>query len=164
MKYKIEIKWAFIFITMSLLWMVLERAVGLHDVHLDKHLYLTNLFAIPAVLVYVLALKDKRDSFYGGKMSYVQGFVSGLIISLIVALFSPLTQWIISTVITPHYFDNVIELSVETGYYKTLEEAQSHFNLKNYMKQSAIGALGMGVVTSGIVAFFTKSKGSTIRT
>jgi hypothetical protein len=44
MKYKIEIKWALIMIVSSLLWMVLERAVGLHDVYLDKQMYLTNLF------------------------------------------------------------------------------------------------------------------------
>lgn len=158
MKYSIEIKWAFIFIVMSLLWMVLERAVGLHDVHLDKHLYLTNLFVIPAVWVYVLALKDKKNNFFGGKMNYKQGFISGLIITVIVALFSPLTQWIISTVITPHYFENVIKLSVETGYLKTVEEAEAQFNLSNYMKQSAIGALVMGLVTSAVVAFFVKTK------
>lgn len=158
MKYSIEIKWAFIFIVMSLLWMVLERAVGLHDVHLDKHLYLTNLFIIPAVWVYVLALKDKKNNFFGGKMNYKQGFISGLIITVIVALFSPLTQWIISTVITPHYFENVIKLSVETGYLKTVEEAEAQFNLSNYMKQSAIGALVMGLVTSAVVAFFVKTK------
>jgi hypothetical protein len=158
MKYSIEIKWAFIFIVMSLLWMVLERAVGLHDVHLDKHLYLTNLFVIPAVWVYVLALKDKKNNFFGGKMNYKQGFISGLIITVIVALFSPFTQWIISTVITPHYFENVIKLSVETGYLKTVEEAEAQFNLSNYMKQSAIGALVMGLVTSAVVAFFVKTK------
>jgi hypothetical protein len=158
MKYSIEIKWAFIFIVMSLLWMVLERAVGLHDVHLDKHLYLTNLFIIPAVWVYVLALKDKKNNFFGGKMNYKQGFISGLIITVIVALFSPFTQWIISTVITPHYFENVIKLSVETGYLKTVEEAEAQFNLSNYMKQSAIGALVMGLVTSAVVAFFVKTK------
>lgn len=138
--------------------MVLERAVGLHDVHLDKHLYLTNLFVIPAVWVYVLALKDKKNNFFGGKMNYKQGFISGLIITVIVALFSPLTQWIISTVITPHYFENVIKLSVETGYLKTVEEAEAQFNLSNYMKQSAIGALVMGLVTSAVVAFFVKTK------
>lgn len=157
-KYKIEIKWALIFILMSLAWMVLEKVVGLHDVHLEKQMYLTNLFAIPAIWIYVLALKNKKNDYYSGKMTYVQGLVSGLIITVIVALFSPLTQWIISTIITPDYFDNVIDLSVKTGYYKTLEEAQAQFNLNNYMKQSAIGALVMGCVTSLIVAFFTKSK------
>lgn len=139
-----------------LVWMILERAVGLHDEHIDKHQYLTNLFAIPAIVVYVLALLDKRKNFFNGTMTYMQGFVSGLIITIIVAVFSPLLQWIISTIITPDYFSNVIAYSVETGYFETLKEAEDYFNLSNYMVQSAVGALIMGIVTTAIVAIFTR--------
>ncbi len=157
-KFIIEIKWAFVFIATMLLWMLLEKWIGLHSTHIDKHQYLTMLFMIPAILVYVLALKDKRKRDYNGQMSYLQGFVSGMIISAIVTVFSPLTQWIISYVITPEYFLNVIEYSVKTGYYKTLEEAQAYFNYTNYAIQSTIWALIMGAITSAIVAIFTRSK------
>jgi len=155
---RLELKWALIFVGMSLLWMVLEKAVGLHNTHIDKHMYLTNLFAIPAILVYVLALKDKKKNFYNGQMTYKQGFLSGLIITIIVALLAPLTQWITSTVITPEYFPNVIAHSVETGYHSSLEEAEAYFNLKNYMVQSVIGALVMGIITPAVVALFVRSK------
>ena len=157
-KIKIEIKWAFIFIVASLLWMLLERLAGLHDRHIDKHQYLTMIFVIPAVWIYVLALKDKKKRYYNGRMSFKQGFVSGVIISVIVMLFSPLTQWITSAIITPGYFTNVIAHSVKTGYYKTVEEAEAYFNLKNYMVQSAISALVMGAITSAVVALFVKTK------
>jgi hypothetical protein len=157
---KTEIKWAFIFIVMSLLWMVLEKIAGLHSEHIDKHLYLTNLFAIPAILIYVLALKDKKKNDFGGNMSFKQGFISGLIISIIVTLFAPLTQWIISTIITPEYFPNVIEYSVKTGYHKTLQEAEDYFNLKNYMLQSLIASITMGIVITLVVAFFVRTKGN----
>lgn len=161
MKIRIELKWALIFVGMSLLWMVLEKLAGLHSTHIDKHMYLTNLFAIPAIVVYVLALKEKKKIDYKGEMTYKQGFVSGLIITAIVALFSPLTQWITSTLITPEYFPNVIAHSVETGFHSSLEEAEAYFNLENYIFQSFVGAIIMGVITSAIVAFFvrTKSKG-----
>lgn len=155
-KFKIEIKWALIFIGAMLLWMVLERAVGLHDEHIDKQQYLTTLFAIPAILIYVLALKDKRKNYYEGEMTYGQGFLSGLVITVIVALFSAPAQWIISTLITSNYFNNVIEYSVETGYYETREAAKANFNLSNYMLQSVIGALIMGVLTTAVVAIFTR--------
>lgn len=155
-KFKIEIKWALIFIGAMLLWMVLERSVGLHDEHIDKQQYLTTLFAIPAILIYVLALKDKRKNYYEGEMTYGQGFLSGLVITVIVALFSAPAQWIISTLITPNYFNNVIEYSVETGYYETREAAKANFNLSNYMLQSVIGALIIGVLTSAVVAIFTR--------
>ncbi|MGB5188783.1 DUF4199 domain-containing protein [Robiginitalea sp.] len=160
-KIKIELKWAMIFIGMTLLWMVLEKMVGLHSTHIDMHMYLTNLYAIPAILIYVLALKDKKKQYYKGEMTYKQGFLSGLIITVIVTLFAPLTQWIISTIITPEYFPNVIAHSVETGYHSSLEEAEAYFNLNSYILQATVGTLIMGVITSAVVAFFvrTKSKG-----
>ncbi|MDH5475435.1 MAG: DUF4199 domain-containing protein [Cyclobacteriaceae bacterium] len=157
-KIKLEMKWALIFVVMLLLWMLLEKLVGLHSTHIDKHMYLTNLFAIPAIIVYVMALKDKKKKDYNGQMTYKQGFISGLIISVIVMVFSPLTQWIISTVITPEYFPNVIAYSVEAGFYLSVEEAEDYFNLKNYIVQSTIGAFVMGLVTSAIVAFFVRKK------
>jgi chorismate synthase len=46
---QIEIKWACIFSGVGLVWMVLEKLSGLHGKYIDYHLYLTNLFAIPAI-------------------------------------------------------------------------------------------------------------------
>lgn len=156
-KYTIEIKWAFIFIAMMLLWMTLERAFGLHDEHIDQHAVYTNLVMIPAFVVYVLALLDKRKNYYGGKMNYLQGFVSGLIITLIVTLFTPLTQYITSTVISPDYFDNIIAYSVQTGELSQ-EVAEEHFTLKNYIIMSTLFAPVAGILTSALVAIFTRKK------
>jgi hypothetical protein len=155
---KTESKWAFLFILISLLWMLLEKLSGLHGRYIDYHLYLTNLFAIPAIWMYVLALKDKKNNFYNGRMSYKEGVVSGLIITLIVAIASPITQWIITYVISPEYFPNVIKRSVEIGYYASTAEAEANFNYSNYAVQSVIGALVMGLLTTIIVMIFLRSK------
>lgn len=98
---QIEIKWAIIFSIVGLLWMVMEKALGWHDEHIDQHMYLTNLYAIPAIILMVLALREKKKVFYQGTMSYQQGLISGIILSAIIAAISPLTQYITSTVITP---------------------------------------------------------------
>ena len=158
-KIKIEIKWAFIFIIMMLLWMVMEKLAGLHDVNIEMHPIVTNFIAIPAILIYVLALRDKKKNFYNGEMTYKQGFISGLIITLIVTIFSPLIQYITSTIITPDYFTNVIAYSVRENI-MTLEEAESYFNLNSYIYQVLIGTPVMGIITSAIVALFVKSKKS----
>lgn len=155
---KIEIKWAIIFSVVALLWMVLEKLCGLHGKYIDYHLYLTNLFAIPAIVVMVMALKDKKKSFYDGQMNYKQGLVSGIILSAVIALISPLTQWITSYVITPEYFPNVIKRSVELGYFKTTAEAEANFNYQNYAVQGAIGALVMGLLTTAIAMIFIRTK------
>ena len=154
---KIEIKWAIIFATMTLLWMLIEKATGLHDTHIDKHMVYTNFIAIPAIAVYVFALLDKRKNHYHEKMTYMQGFVCGLIITLIVTILSPLTQYITSTFITPDYFQNAIAYGVSTEKI-TQEAAEGYFNLENYIIQGLIGAPVMGLLTTAIVAIFTRKK------
>lgn len=155
---KIELKWAVLFSLMTLLWMLLEKLSGLHGKYIDYHLYLTNLFAIPAVWFMVMALIDKKKKFYGGRMTYLQGLFTGLVLSVFIALLSPLNQWIISYVISPEYFPNVINRSVEIGYFSSIEEAEAKFNYLNYAKQSTIGALVMGIVTTAIAMFFIRTK------
>lgn len=160
-KRQIEIKWALLFALMSLLWMLLEKLSGLHSVHIDKHMYLTNLFAIPAILIYVFALREKKKRYYGGRMNYMQGLRSGIILTLIVTLLTPLTQWITSYLITPEYFPNVIRYSLETGYYDSLAEAEAFFNYQNYAIQGLLWALALGVVTTAIVMLFLRSRKTT---
>ncbi len=154
---KIEIKWAIIFAIVGLLWMLGEKLAGLHDKHIDKHATYSFLFSIPAIAVYVFALLDKRKNFYHGSMTYKQGFITGLIISIFVAILSPLTQYITSTIITPEYFPNVIDYTVGKGQ-MTQEAAENYFNLQSYIIQGLIWSLGMGVVTSAIVAIFVRKK------
>lgn len=153
----IEIKWAIIFVLMSLAWMVLEKSLGWHDEHIDQHAVFTNFFAIPAILVFVFALRDKKKSYYRGNITYLQAFLSGLIISVIIMVLTPFAQYITLEYITPDYFTNVIEYSVSSGEL-TQQEAEDWFNLKSYFIQATIGALIMGVITSAIVAIFIKSK------
>ncbi len=154
-KYKIEIKWAFIFVAMTLLWMFLEKIAGFHTDLIDKHATFTNFIAIPAIAVYVFALLDKRRNFYNGAMSYKQGFICGLIITGIVTVLSPVTQYITSEIITPNYFANAIRYVVDSRKMEQAE-AEKYFNLQSYILQALIGTPVMGIITTAIVAIFTK--------
>jgi hypothetical protein len=154
----IELKWAVIFSIMSLAWMVLEKLSGLHSKYIDNHMYLTNIFAIPAIIVMVMALQDKKKNFYSGTITYIQGLISGIILSVIIAIISPATQWITTYIISPEYFPNVIKRSVELGYYKTLVEAEANFNYSNYAIQGLVGSLVMGILTVAIAMIFIRTK------
>lgn len=156
-KFRIEIKWGLIFTAMMLLWMLGERMFGLHGEHIAQHATWTNAVAIPSLVIYWLALRDKRENFYGGKMSWSQGFKAGAIITAVVALLTPLSQWFTSAVISPDYFANAIEYGVSTGQ-TTQEDAEAFFNLKSYIIMSFIGAIVMGLVTSAIIALFVRKK------
>lgn len=154
---KIEIKWALIFVVMMLAWMALEKSLGYHDEKIADHPFFTNFVAIPSIAIYIFALLDKKKNYYYGLMNYKQGFIAGLIITIIVALLSPLSQYVTIEFITPEYFPNIIDYSVSSGN-MTQEAAEGYFNLKSYMIQSFIGALVMGTLTTVIVAIFVKAK------
>src|SRR5690606_2992637 len=126
-KFAIELKWAILFCIITLLWMLFEKGQGWHGELIEKQATYTNFFAIPAIVLFVLALLDKRRNYYAGFMTWKQGFFCGLIISIIVAILSPLVQWITATYISPDYFQNVIEFSVSTGEMERAA-AEKHFN------------------------------------
>lgn len=47
-KYRTEIKWGIIFTGVMILWIIIERLMGWHGEHIDRHPVMTNLFAIPS--------------------------------------------------------------------------------------------------------------------
>jgi hypothetical protein len=154
-KYSVELKWAVLFTLMMFLWMVLQKVTGLYSHNIESHAVVTNFVSIPAIAIYVLALLDKRKKDYGGYMTYKQGFISGLIITLFVTLLAPLVQYITTTFIAPEYFPNMINHAVANGK-MTQPEAESYFNLKSYLVQVVLFTPVMGVVTTAIVAIFTR--------
>lgn len=156
-KYKIEIKWAFIFSLMFLLWMFMEKQAGLHDRHLDIQQFVTMLILIPSIIIYAMALKDKKKNYYAGSITYKQSFWSGLILTIFVVLLSPINQLITSYIITPDYFTNVIEHTVKSGML-TQEQAEEQFNTKSYIITSIVAGLVTGLVFSAIISIFIKSK------
>lgn len=156
-KFKIEIKWAVIMSIIFLAWMTLEKQLGFHDEKIKWQMFFTMLIIFPNFILYYLALKDKKVNFYKGEMNWRQGFISGVVISFVVVIFSPITQYITHEFITPNYFDKLIALSVESKRL-TLEEAKSYFNLTAYIWQSISGGLSFGVVIGAIVAYILKTK------
>lgn len=155
--YIIEIKWAAIFSAVSLLWIVVEKLAGLHDQNIAHQQAYSMIFALPAIVVFVLALRDKKNNSFGGNMSWKEGVISGIIMSLFIAVLSPIVQWIGYTVVSPEFFAKAIKHFTDS---RILTEAKAMeiFNLPAYMKKGITEALSMGVITSALVALFVKSK------
>ena len=155
--FRIEIKWALIFSGTTLLWMLFEKSMGWHDRAIDQHLVGSAFFAIPSILIYVFAIRDKKFSFFEGKISWQQATVSGIYMSLFVALLSPVVQYVTFEWLTPNFFGNMIKHVVDAKQMSVVA-AQDYFNLPSYIKQGVFGSLSMGVVTSAIVAYFVQYK------
>jgi hypothetical protein len=155
--FSVEIKWGIIFIITSILWVWLEVLFGLHDVYIAQHPLYTNFFGIIAVVIYILALREKKLKFFKGDMPWKEGFTSGIILTIVITILSPLAQYIVYTVISPQYFENIIAYTVENNR-MTREQAEAYFSLRSYLIQATFGALVMGVVTAAVVAWFVKTK------
>jgi len=156
-RYAIELKWGLVFSLSMVAWMIIERLLGFHGSRIEQHAFFTMTFSLIAVAVYVLALQDARKRRFEGSMSYVQGLSTGLGVTIVVAILSPLVQLIIHRVISPDFFATMQSHAVATQK-MTAEAAAAYFNLAAYMQQSFVFALIMGLITSAIVAFFTRSK------
>jgi hypothetical protein len=156
-KYKTEIRWALIFSAMFLSWMGLERMLGLHSSNLANQQLVTTFILIPAFVIYTLALRSKRKTFYTDKISYKQSFLSGLWLTLFIVLLSPANQLITTMIISPNYFSNAIAYTVSNGI-MTWKQAHAQFNNGNYIIQNVIGGLITGLLFTAIISFFIKSK------
>ena len=85
-KFRIELKWGFLFFLSGLAWMVLEKNLGWHDRLIEQHATYMLLYAPLAIFIYVIALWEKKKKTYGGRMTFLQGLLSGLLITLVVVV------------------------------------------------------------------------------
>lgn len=132
--YIIEIRWAFIFTLASILWAGIEKLVGLHDSKIGTMPAFFLLFAIPAVAIYFLSLLEKKEKVFNGNMSWKEGTVCGIVLSLFIAVLSPVAQWAIYTLISPEYFAKAIKFYTEK-HVLTEARAVEQFNIAAYMKR-----------------------------
>lgn len=156
-KIYIELKWAVIFSITLLCWILFEKTMGWNKEQFEDFWWLTLFFAPFAVLMYLLALREKRRRVFGGEMTWIQGFISGVIISLFAALLSPLTEYVAYNFFTPDYFNTIAESSV-TNDLMARTKMNNLLHINNYRWQSAFGLFGFGVLNSVIAAFFVRKR------
>lgn len=152
---RLALIWTSILFVVTLCWMTFEKLMGWHDEAIAEHAVMTNLYDACFVLIFALAFLHYRKLL--GSLSFQQGFMFGLMITIMIALLSPLTQTIIHEVISPSYFQNIIEYAVSNNYL-TREAAEGNFNLSSYILQNFIGTLILGSIVSAIMALLMRKK------
>lgn len=158
--FQIEYKWAFIQTLFGIAWITLEKFSGLHDEHVAVHALYTNLSLLPLVVIYGLAIREKKRDFFKNQMDWKQGFLSGSVMAVIAALMSAPAIFFSLTVISPDFFANQIKFQTEVRGMST-EVATSYFNMNSYLITAAVGGISLGIVISAILAYFLKSKSKT---
>lgn len=154
--YQIELKWAGIFFLMYLVWMLFERLWGLHGRHIQYQQLVSTFILIPSLLIYVLALREKKRKDYQGKITFKQAFKSGMLLTLFIVLLSPVNMIITIQLISPDYFDNMHDFAVNQG--MSSKEAQSRLNIGAFIVQGIIGGLVTGALFSALVAIVLRGK------
>ena len=121
-KNNLEFKWAFVLTIAQLLWIVCEKQTGLYTIHIEDYSVYTNLFFVPASVVYLLALLEIRNKHANGTITYKQGLFAGLRIMYISTMLSPITitfRFVFFDLLSnlnSHYFDKTAILQGDTGF------------------------------------------------
>lgn len=155
-KFAIEIKWGIRFAFLWIVWLYIEKSSGYYNEKIADHALYSLLFTFVIIFVYYVAIKEKKNDFFKGQMSWKQGCVTGIFLTVVMAILTPVCQIIFHKAIAPEFFPNMIEYSISKG--NTREVAENYFNLSSYILQSVFGTLSFGVVISAIVALILQTK------
>lgn len=93
-------------------------------------------------------------------MDFKEGLKAGLVITLVIAILSPLVRYIAFTYVSM-YLTNMVSYFVEKKI-MTQEQALFQFSLNNTIKEAAYNSLVMGVIAAAIVVAFIRSKNKNI--
>ena len=156
-KYKLSLMWSLIFFTVTLLWVLFEKAMGFHGEKIHLLANYSLIYDLLFVGVYFLAFRDWRNHLVINTVSWKQGAFFGMTITIMVTCLSPVVQTITHTLISPELFSNIIKLAVDNNL-MTEVAAQAKFNLGNYIQENIIGTFALGSLCSLIYPLLFKLK------
>ncbi|VXC25965.1 conserved membrane hypothetical protein [Flavobacterium sp. 9AF] len=118
---------------------------------------LYNLLFLPiSILLIGLALFDKKRNHFKNEMDWKKGFISGIILSVLITVLNPLVLYITHNYISPDFFNNAVNASVIEGL--PLEKAKARYNLNTAISNSVFDKLSFGVVISAVISYFIRTK------
>lgn len=151
-KYKIEIKWCFIFTITYLVWLFFERFLGFHSEKALQEPIFNLLFVLIFFVLFLLALRNKKREVFKNEVTWKESFASGLVLTLLVAVTSTFVMIIVFTYVSPNFFETAVSLS------KNKEIAETNYNLPVFIKNNIFDKLSFGVVFTTIISYFIKTK------
>lgn len=155
-KFEIELKWATAFTALSILWVYFEKYLGYHEEFVNSQAIFSFWLLIPQALIYIVAIREKREKYYNGKITWQKAFISGVVLSVVIAGLSPAAIYIMLEVASPDYLSNIVEFKAKQGMPR--EGLEQIYNMNYMMTQAIFNNLATGVFYSAIIALFLKNK------
>lgn len=153
-RFKIEIRWAFIYAGMVILWAVIGKILDFDNAKIEYSFVFNSLIIVPSFVIYLLEGFAKRKSQHG-TITYKQAFISGVVLSVFIMCLGVLTTIISVRIISPNYFSNAIAFFTSNKSITT-EQAIQQFNLQTFIVQGIVGTIVAGMVFSLITSFIVK--------
>ncbi len=155
-RFKIEFQWASIFTAINIVWVYFEKYLGFHDELSYLHPVLSFALIIPIGVCIFFNLRQKRESYYSGSITWQKAFMSGAFLSLLIAALSIGTVYVMTQYVSADFFDNAIKMSIEKGADENF--VKQSFNLNAYIKDTMMFYLASGIMISALMALIIKSK------
>jgi hypothetical protein len=153
-RFKIELRWAFIYAGMVILWAIIGKIVGFDNAKIEYSFVFNTLILVPSFVIYLLEAFAKRKS-QQEIITYRQVVLSGVVLSVFIMCLGIFTTIISAKVISPDYFSNAITFYTNNKS-MTDEQAMQQFNLQAFIFNGIIGALFTGIIFSLITGFIVK--------
>lgn len=160
--YLIEIRYAFFISAVTFIWLMLEYLLGFQDEYVSYHSLVSKLALVIPIAFTFAALRQKREEYYDGVISFRQAFQSGALIAIICALLMIPIQYVFHYMINPRFFDVMIEESIKDGIKngknltEARQQAEAYYNITAYVIQSVIGTLVIGFLLAAILGWGVK--------
>jgi hypothetical protein len=155
-KFEIELKWASAFTAISIAWVYFEKYLGYHDTNVSSQPIFSFWLMVPQALIYIVAIRQKRERYYGGEITWQKAFISGVVLSAIIAGLSPAAVYLMTEFISPEFMSNIVEVRAEQGVPR--EGLEQIYNLNTMLRDAIFNNLATGVFFSAIIALFLKNK------
>ena len=155
-KFTVEIRWAIRYIFVYIAWVFLEKGMGVYSTNIASYPNYSMGFYALALLLYILAINDKKKQIFHNSMSWKQGCVSGIYLSIGIGILMPFCQAIVHKFIAPEFFPNMIQYAVSKNYMQPAAAAE-YYSLYTYIFQSLFFSLSIGVVFSAIAALILRT-------
>lgn len=155
-KFEIELKWATAFTAISIAWVYLEKYMGYHDEMVSKQGMFSLLLIIPQALIYLVSIRQKRERYYNGTITWQKAFLSGVVLSAVIAGLSPAAIYLMAEIISPAFFSNIVEYQAAQGVAR--ENLEQIYNLNSFISQAIFNNLATGVFLAAIIALILKKE------
>lgn len=155
-KFEIELKWASAFTAISIAWVYFERYLGYHDEFVSSQAIFSFWLLLPQALIYVVSIREKREKYYKGEITWQKAFISGVVLSAIIAGLSPAAIYIMLEFVSPDFLSNIVEVRAEQGMPR--EGLTQIYNLNTMVTQAIFNNLATGVFFAAVIGLILKNK------